>query len=162
MLRQRFGSELTPWRPVRDIERAFDEMEQNFEDVFGRPFYPVAWRRSPSVRSWSPPMEVYEKNDEYIVKAELPGLNQGDIDISVVGDTLTIKGERRSLEDVNSENYYLCERCYGGFERSLTFPTELDAGKVDAIYENGVLEMRLPKAPEAKPNKVQIKSAREG
>ncbi len=152
-----FGRELVPWRPIRELDEAFDEMERTFEEIFGRPFYPVAWRRSPAVRAWSPPLEVYEKEEEYVVKAELPGMKKEEIDISLVGDTLTIKGERKAEEEVKKESYHLCERCYGSFERSLSLPTEVDAAKVEAKYENGVLEIKLPKVPEAKPKKLEIK-----
>jgi len=73
-------------------------MERVFEDVFGRPFYPVAWRRIPAVRAWSPPIEMYEKEDEYVLKTELPGMKREDINISILGDTLAIKGERKAEE----------------------------------------------------------------
>lgn len=152
-----FSREIAPWRPIRELDRVFDEMERTFEEIFGRPFYPVTWRRSPVVRAWSPPLEVYEKEDEYVVRAELPGMKKEDIDISLIGDTLTIKGERKAEEEVKSEDYYLCERCYGSFERSVTLPAEVDTAKVEAKYEKGILEVRLPKVPEAKPKKLEIK-----
>ncbi|MFH1639804.1 MAG: Hsp20/alpha crystallin family protein [Chloroflexota bacterium] len=152
----RLGTELVPWRPIRDVERVFDEMEQTFEDVFGRPFYPVAWGRLPAVRAWSPTLEVFELEDEYVMKAELPGMKRDDIDVSISENTLTIKGERKASEEVQNASYFLCERCYGSFERSISFPTSVDASKVKANYENGVLEMKIPKVPEAKPKKVDI------
>lgn len=124
-----FGRELVPWRPVRELDRVFDEVEKTFEDIFGRPFFPVPWRRVPAVRAWSPPIEMYEKKDEYVVKAELPGMKKEEIEISLLGDTLSIKGERKSEEDVKNESYYLCERCYGSFERSVTYPAKVDAKK---------------------------------
>jgi HSP20 family protein len=131
-------------------------MEKDFEEVFGRPFFPVAWRRVPAVRAWSPPLEVMEKENEYFVKAELPGMKKEEIDVSMVEDTLTIKGERKAEEEVKEENYQLCERCYGSFERSITLPKAIDAKRIAATYENGILEITLPKAPEAKPKKVEI------
>ena len=152
----RFGTEIIPWRPMRDIERVFDEMEHTFEDVFGRPFYPVAWGRLPEIRAWSPPLEVYERDDEYVVRAELPGMKKEDIDVSMTESTLTIKGERKASEEAEKASYQLCERCYGSFERSITFPTDVDASKVMASYDNGILELRIPKVPEAKPKKVEI------
>ena len=95
MERWRPGRELIPWRPVREIERVFDEMEKHFEEIFGRPFFPVAWKRAPAIRAWSPPLEVLEKEDEYIVRAELPGMKKEEIEVSVVEDTLTIRGRER-------------------------------------------------------------------
>jgi HSP20 family protein len=77
-------------------------------------------------------LEVFEKEDEYVVKAELPGMKKEEIDISVIGDTLTIKGERKAEEEAKEENYYLCERCYGSFERSLSLPTAVETGKAEA------------------------------
>ena len=103
-----------------------------------------------------PPIEMFEKEDKFIVKAELPGMKKEEIDISVVGDTLTIKGERRAETETKEEDYYCCERSYGSFVRSITLPTAVDTKKVAATYEDGVLEISLPKAAEAKPKKVEI------
>ena len=154
--RWRPGRELITWRPFRELEKGLDEMERLFEDIFGRPFFPIAWRRAPARRAWSPPLEAYEKEEEYVVKVELPGMKKEEIEVSVMEDTLTIKGERRVEEEVKEENYYLCERCYGSFERSITLPSSVDMAKVKASYENGILEIKLPKVPEVKPRKVEI------
>jgi len=117
-------------------------MERHFEDVFGRPFFPVTWKRAPAVRAWSPPLEVFERENEYIVEAELPGMKKEEIAVlNQVQDTLTIKGERKAEKEAKEENYYLCERCYGNFERSLSLPSAVETGKVEARYENGVLEV---------------------
>jgi len=89
-------------------------------------------------------------------KAELPGMKEEDIDISVVGDTLTIKGERKAETEVKDEDYYCCERSYGTFTRSIGLPSTVDAKKIEASFEGGVLEVSLPKAPEVKPKKVPI------
>jgi HSP20 family protein len=158
MAREIFGRELIPWRPVRELDRVFDEMERTFEEIFGRPFYPVTWRRSPTVRPWSPPLEIYEKGDEYVVKAELPGMKKDEIDISILENTLSIKGELKAEEEVTNEDYHLCERCYGSFERAVTLPTEVDAARVEANYTDGILEIKLPKVPQAKPKKLDIKT----
>jgi HSP20 family protein len=99
---------------------------------------------------------VFEKEDEYVVRAELPGMKKEEIDISAAGDSLTIKGERKAEKEAKEKDYYLCERCFGSFERSLSLPTAVETGKVEARYENGVLEIKLPKVPEAKPKRVEI------
>ena len=91
-----------------------------------------------------------------IAEVELPGVDKDDIDISVVGDVLTIKGERKADEESKDEDYYCCERSYGSFFRSITVPAAVDTKKIEASYENGVLEISLPKAPEVKPKKVEI------
>jgi HSP20 family protein len=105
---------------------------------------------------WAPAIEVFEKEDKFVVKAELPGMKEEDIDISVVGDTLTIKGERKAESEVKEEDYYCCERSYGAFSHSIAVPSDVDAKKIEASYEDGVLEVSLPKAPEVKPKKIAV------
>ena len=153
MERWRPGRRLIPWRPFRELE----EMERRFEDIFGRPFLPSVRRRLPiEERGWAPPIEVFEKEDKFVVKAELPGMKEEDIDVSVVGDTLTVKGERKTETEVKEEDYYCCERSYGSFFRSIALPSTVDAKKIEASYENGVLEVSLPKAAEVKPKKISV------
>jgi len=148
--RPRWG--LVPWRPFREME----EMERRFEDIFGRSLLP-AWRRLPlEERGWAPAIEVFEKGDKFVIKAEVPGMKEEDIDVSVVGDTLTIKGEKKAESEVKEEDYYCCERSYGSFFRSVALPSTVDAKKIEASYDNGVLEITLPKAAEVKPKKVSI------
>jgi len=159
MERWRPGRGLIPWRPFRELE----EMERRFEDVFGRPFLPAVWRRIPMVEmGWAPAIEVFEKEDKFVVKAELPGMREEDIDVSVVGDTLTIKGERKAESEVKEEDYYCCERSYGSFSRSIALPSSVDAKKIEAGYEDGVLEVSLPKAPEVKAKKVAVSAKKKG
>ena len=99
---------------------------------------------------------VFEKEDKFVVKAELPGMREDDIDVSVVGDTLTIKGEKKTEAEVKEDDYYHCERSYGSFFRSVALPSHVDAKKIEASYEEGVLEITLPKVPEVKPKKVPV------
>ena len=132
-------------------------MERRFEDIFGRPFLPSVWRRLPiEERGWAPAIEMFEKEDKFVVKAELPGMKEEDIDVSVIGDTLTIKGERKGESEVKEEDYYCCERSYGSFSRSIAVPPNVDTKKIEASFEDGVLEISLPKASEVKPKKVTI------
>jgi len=153
MERWRPGRGLIPWRPFSELE----EVERRFEDILGRPFLPTVWRRIPAVEmGWAPAIEVFEKEDKFVVKAELPGMKEEDIDISVVGDTLTIKGERKAESEVKEEDYYCCERSYGSFSRSISVPSNVDTGKIEASYDDGVLEVSLPKAPEVKPKKISV------
>ena len=105
---------------------------------------------------WAPAIEVFEKEDKFVVKAELPGMKEEDIDVSVVGDTLTIKGEKKAETQVKEEDYYCCERSYGSFFRSIALPSTVDAKKIEASYEDGVLEVSLPKAAEVKPKKISV------
>jgi HSP20 family protein len=103
-----------------------------------------------------PAVDVFEKNDKFIVKAEVPGMKEEDIDVSVVGDTLTIKGERKTETEVKEEDYYRCERSYGSFYRSIPLPSAVDASKIEASYEDGLLEVTLPKKAEVKPKKIAV------
>jgi HSP20 family protein len=148
--RPRWG--IRPWEPSREME----EMTRRFEDILGSPFIPTIWRRLPAEMNWAPAIEVFEKEDKYVVKAELPGMKEEDIDVSVIGDTLTIKGERKVEKEVKEEEYYCCERSYGSFFRSIALPSTVDAEKIATSYEDGVLEVSLPKAAEVKPEKVKI------
>jgi len=105
---------------------------------------------------WAPAIEMFEKEDRFLVKAELPRMTEEAIDISVVDETLTIKGERKAETEVKEEEYYCCERSYGNFSRSIALPSTVDAKKIEASYEDGVLEVNLPKAAEVKPKKISV------
>ncbi len=105
---------------------------------------------------WALAIEVFEKEDKFVVKAELPGMKEEDIDVSVVGDILTVKGERKAETEVKEEDYYCCERSYGSFSRSIAVPSNVDAKKITASFDDGVLEVSLPKAPEVKPKKISV------
>ena len=150
--RWRPGRGIVPWRPLRELEG----LEHNLEDVFGR-LLPREWRRLPlEEKGWAPAVDVFEREDKFVVKAELPGMKEDDIDVSVVGDTLTIKGEKKSESEVKEEDYYRSERSYGSFFRSLTLPATIDTRGIEASYEDGVLEVNLPEAHEVKPKKVTV------
>lgn len=150
--RWRPGWGLAPWRPLGELE----EMERRFEDAFDQTF-PAIWRRHRGEeRGWAPPIEMFEKEDSYTLKAELPGMKKDEIDVSVTGDTLTIKGERKAETETREEDYYCCERSYGSFFRSIKVPTAVDTEKIEANYQDGVLELTLPKAPEVKPKKIDV------
>jgi len=134
-----------------------EEMERRFDEMFGRGFLPSVWRRLPlEERGWTPALDVFEKDDKFVVKAELPGMKEKDIDVSVVGDTLTIKGEKKSETELKEEDYYCCEHSYGKFYRSIALPSTVNTAKIEANFENGILEVSLPKAPEVKPKKIAI------
>ena len=156
MPRQKRSTEMMGWRPMKDIDRAFDEIEETFEDVFGRPFYPVSWGRTPEVRAWSPPMEIYETENMYAVRMELPGVGKEDIDIAATEDSVTISGRRLAPEGMKEGDYVLCERCYGTFERTITFPTDINTDDIEADFENGILEIDVPKVAGAVGKKIEI------
>jgi len=122
--------------------------------------YIRSWRpilgNSLEERSWTPAVDVFEKDDKFVVKAELPGMKEEDIDVSVVGDALTIRGEKVAETEVDEEDYYRSECSYGSFIRSLPLPSNVNADKITATYEGGVLEISLPKVAEIKPKKVRV------
>jgi len=139
---------ITPWRPLRETE----DWERRLEDYFGRP----VWRLPDGERGWMPSVDVFDKDDKFVVKAELPGMKEEDIDVSVVGDILTIKGEKKEEAEVKEEDYYRCERTYGSFYRSIPLPSSVDASKIEANIEDGVLEVTLPKSAGVKPKKIAV------
>lgn len=147
------GRGLIIWRPFRELE----EIERRFSDMLGQPPLPAEWRRIPTMEmGWAPAIEMFEKEDKFVMKAELPGVKEEDIDISVVGDILTIKGERKAESEVKEDDYYCCERSYGSFSRSIAMPSDADAQKIEANYEDGILEVSLPKTQKVKPKKISV------
>jgi HSP20 family protein len=144
--RPRWG--ITPWRSFRELE----EWERRFDDLFGRPL----WRLPVEEKGWMPALDVFEKEDKFVVKAELPGMKEEDINVSVVGDTLFIKGERKTETEVKDEDYYRCERSYGSFYRSIPLPSNVDANKIETSFEDRVLEVALPKSAKVKPKKIAV------
>ena len=143
-------------RPWAGIWKELEDMEMTMDSLISGVGTPTVWRRTPSEVGWTPPMEVYDKGEEFVARAELPGINKEDIDISVTGDTLTVSGERKAEEEVKEKDYYRCELCYGKFSRALTLPAAVETENINAIYKDGVLEIKLPKSKEAKPKKIDI------
>jgi HSP20 family protein len=146
--RWRPGWGITPWKPFRELE----EWERRLDDLFGRPL----WRLPVEERGWMPAVDVFDKEDKFIVKAELPGMKEEDIDVSVVGDTLSIRGEKKTETEVSNEDYYQSECSYGSFYRSIPIPSNVDATKIEASFEDGVLEVALPKSAKVRPKKVSV------
>ncbi|HET7099633.1 MAG TPA: Hsp20/alpha crystallin family protein, partial [Terriglobia bacterium] len=109
-----------------------------------------------SPRAWVPPADIYETDDSLVLKAELPGINPDEVEIRVEDNTLYLKGERKFEKDVKEENLHRVERSYGTFTRSFALPNTIDADKVKAAYENGILTLTMPKREEAKPRTIKI------
>ena len=144
---------LTPRQTSREIEQT----GRRFEDIFGRPFLPGIWRAFPSEETvWAPAIDVVEEEDKFSVKVELPGVKEEDVNVSIAGDTLTIEGEKKAESEVKRKGYYYSETSYGSFSRSITIPSTIDTGNIEANYDKGVLEITLPKAPEVKPKKITV------
>lgn len=143
-------SNLTRWEPMREIMTLREAMDRLFDDAFTRPI---------SLNNWSmPAIDMYQTDDKVVVKAALPGLSAEDVQISVTGDVLTLKGEFRQDEEVKDATYQLKERRYGSFERSLMLPTDVETDKAKAEFQNGVLTITLPKAEAVKPRTITVKA----
>jgi HSP20 family protein len=144
------------WRPrlMRSPFRELARMEREMEDMFGR-FLP-SWTEKE--RGWAPTVDMIDQKDEIVVKADLPGLEEKDIEVTVQDGTLMIRGERKEEKEEKKEDYYFAERSYGAFLRSLPLPTGVEAERVKASFRKGVLEIHLPKAKEAKGKKIEIKA----
>lgn len=151
---------LTPVRPRDMISQWEHEMDRMFEDFWRRPFlgpFGPRWRHRHELAVQEPVMDLYEDKDNIVVKAELPGLDKNDIEVNITGNTLTLKGEKRKEEAVRDEDYYFSERNYGSFVRTMDLPSDIVPEQVKANFKNGVLEIRMPKTPEAKSKSRQIK-----
>lgn len=150
LIRWRPRTELDPFRNLMGIQ---DEINRLFDFSFGR---------LPSDRmglfegEWAPAVDVYEDENKVVVKAELPGMTDKDIDANILNNTLTIKGEKKKEEEKKEQSYYRLERSYGVFQRSITLPSHVASDKVKASFKNGVLEIELPKKEEAKPKQIRV------
>lgn len=107
-------------------------------------------------RAWVPPVDIQENGEAYLFHAELPGMSKEDIHITLENSVLRLSGERKFEKDAKKENYHRVERTYGTFTRTFTLPTQVDAEKVQAAFENGILTITVPKAEQAKPRRIAI------
>jgi len=142
---------LTRWEPMREMMTLREAMDRLFDDAFTRPL-------SINGGFTAPAIDMYQTDDEVVVKATLPGLKAEDVDISVTGDTLTLRGEYKQENEQKEARYHIREQRYGSFERSLLLPTDVKADKAVADFENGVLTIRIPIAEEVKPKAISIKA----
>jgi HSP20 family protein len=142
------------WEPFRDLISLREAMDRLFEESFIRPR--TGWLAPLGAEALA--VDVYETDQDVVVKSSVPGIKPEDIDITITGDTLTIKGETKAEEKVEKSNYIRQERRYGAFSRSLTLPTTIVAEKAKAEFEDGVLTLTLPKAEEVKPKTIKVKA----
>lgn len=145
-------SSLIRWEPAREMMTLREAMDRLFDDAFTRPL-------SLSTNSWSvPAVDLYQTDDEIVVKAALPGIQADEVNINVTGEVLTIKGEMKHEDEVKEKAYHIREQRTGSFERSIILPTDVVADKAKADFENGILTITLPKAEEVKPKSITIKT----
>lgn len=145
---------LKKWTP-KSMEKFFGELwEEPVPERFLRRFPSLRWMRE--FEEVSPAVDMYEKKDEIVVKAEVPGIDKENIKISISDNMLTIKGEMKKEEEIKEEDYYYSERSYGSFSRSLTLPAKVVGDKVKAEFKDGILEIHMPKAAEAKAKEIKV------
>jgi HSP20 family protein len=145
---------LTRWEPYRELATMRQMMDRMLDDEFFKPFNSM-WERGGQAASLA--LDVAEKDDAYVVKASLPGVNPEEVEITLTDNVLTIRGETKEDKDIKQENYRLRERRFGSFARSVTLPNPVNADQIEAVNENGVLTLTLPKAESVKPRKIEVK-----
>jgi HSP20 family protein len=145
-------SNLTRWEPVREMMTLREAMDRLFDDAFTRPL---------SLRDggWSAPaIDMYQTDNDVVVKAALPGFKAEDVQINVTGDILTIRGDVKHEEEQKEKAWHIREHRWGSFERSISLPTAVVSEKAQADFDNGILTITLPKAEEVKPKTITVKA----
>ena len=141
---------ITRWDPFHHLATFQDQVNRLFDTSFrGRP-------EDSALTAWSPAVDIYETENELILKADLPDINEKDIDVRVENNMLMIRGERKFEQKVKEENYLRIERTYGSFSRSFSLPSTVNSEGIKAEYKNGVLTVEVPKRAEAKPKQVKV------
>jgi HSP20 family protein len=144
---------LARWTPMGNPQSFQDEMNRMFDQFFrGGTGEEAGW----GLRTWTPPVDIYETDDALILKAEFPGVSKDDVSIEIHNNTLVLRGQRKHEAEVKEDHYHRVERAYGSFQRSFMLPTLVDQEHVQATYHDGVLELRLPKSEAVKPKRVAI------
>jgi HSP20 family protein len=143
---------LVRWEPVRELTSLQSEMNRLFNTFFDTP----TTGGNGGARRWIPSMDLVETDEHFVLRADLPGLTEKDVNIEVEDNVLTVSGERKAEHEDKREGYVRVERSYGSFRRSLTLPEGVDPESVSASFDKGVLEVRIPKPEERKPRRVAI------
>jgi len=143
---------LIRWDPLQQFVAMSNRLNRTIND-------PNAPRAEDTFGAWAPPVDIFEKDDHLVIRAEIPGVRREDMDVRIENGVLTLHGERKQETDIREENAHRMERVHGTFTRSFVLPTTVDAAKVTATYKDGVLEVSVPKADAAKPKQVEIKVA---
>jgi len=148
---------LIRWNPTREINAWPSELV-NFQREMNRLFDNFARNDegTTGLSLWMPAVDVAERDDEYLVRLELPGVRKDDVKITIENNVLTIRGEKKREENINENDYRRMERSYGSFVRSFTLPTAVRPDKIEAKSQDGILTVRLPKADEARPKQIEV------
>ncbi len=143
-------SAITRWDPFRNFSGLQEQFNRMFESTFpGR-------ADTSALTAWAPAVDIYETENELVLKADLPEISEKDLDVRVENNMLTIRGERKFEQKVNEDNYLRIERTYGSFNRSFGLPNTVNSEAIKAEYKNGVLTVTLPKRAESKPKQVKV------
>jgi HSP20 family protein len=140
------------WEPFTNLVGIQGEVNRLFDTFLGRP----GVTGTQAMRAWLPAVDLQETKDDLVLKVEVPGVREKDVSVSITGDLLTIKGERRWEDESKNQKFLHVERAYGQFERMIQLPLAVQADKVKATYRDGVLEITLPKAESLKPREIKI------
>ncbi len=143
---------ITRWDPFREFVTLQDRMNRLFRDSYG----PEGREEALTTTTFAPPVDVYEDEHNVTLKIEVPGIEEKDIDVRIENNTLTVHGERKFEKEEKEENFRRVERQYGSFTRTFTLPNTIDAEKVQADYDKGVLKIQLAKKAEAKPKQIKV------
>lgn len=144
--------DIVPWKSFGEISRLRREMDDLFSRIFGETSVSKI-----GITKWQPLVDISETDTHLVVKAELPGIDAKDVDVSITGNQLTIKGEKQEEKEEKGENRYRSERYYGSYQRVIDLPTRVEEDKTEATYNKGILTITLPKVEKVKRKQVKIK-----
>ena len=142
---------LVKWEPFRDLMAMQDRMTRLFDETLSR-----LWKEEGPRGVWSPPVDIVDRENELVLKVDLPEMNQSEIDIKVEENTLIIQGERKFIKETSEENYIKIERPYGNFQRTFPLPKMIDQEGIKAAYKDGMLRIVLPKRREVRPKQISV------
>lgn len=144
--------EIIPWKPFSEVSSLRKEMDNLWNNFLGETSFPRSF-----TKEWLPSVDISETDDQLRIKAELPGLDAKDVSVSISGDLLTIKGEKKKEEETKDEHFHSSERYYGSFQRSFRLPANIKTDEVDATFKKGILQLTLRKTEESRKKEIEIK-----
>ena len=139
------------WDPYRDVVTLRERMNRLFDDAFSS-----REQGDLTAGTWSPSVDIHEKDKELVLTAEIPGVKEEDVDVEIEDNVLTLRGKKEFEKETKEDDYHRIERSYGSFYRSFTLPTNVDRDKIEANFDDGLLRITMPKKPELKPKKVNV------
>ncbi len=148
---------ISRWEPFRGLSTLHDQVNRLFNETVLR-----GHGEDSALTTWSPAVDIYETENELVVKADLPDVSEKDIDVRVENNLLTVRGERKFEKSVSEDNYLRVERSYGAFSRSFSLPNTVNAEQIQVEYKNGVLTVTMPKREESKPRQVKVSISSNG